>query len=73
MTRLFTLSRRAAASAAILLAAHGAYSADYGIPHLEAEEEAPVWFDLYGRPVDNPSSGIYIMIRAGKSQKIIIR
>ena len=43
-----------------------------GVDGIEApEEEAPVFFNLQGVRVAQPESGIYIMVKGGKSTKVI--
>lgn len=47
-----------------------------GIDDVEVSEDlnaAPVYYNLQGVRVNNPESGIYIVVKGGKSQKVVIR
>lgn len=43
-----------------------------GIGSIATDDAQPIFFDLMGRRVANPSSGIYIMKRGSKSVKVIL-
>lgn len=44
-----------------------------GVDDLAADTDAPLYFNLSGAPVANPSAGLYIRLQNGKATKVIIR
>lgn len=43
-----------------------------GVGRIDSDDADPVWYDLLGRRVDNPSGGIFIRVCGGKSEKCIL-
>ena len=44
-----------------------------GVDALAADNDAPLYYNLSGAPVANPSAGLYIRLQNGKATKVIIR
>lgn len=39
----------------------------------QENQESPVYFNLQGVRIDNPGPGVYVMVKAGKTSKVIIK
>lgn len=48
------------------------FSTDTGVAAVDANESAPVYYNLQGVRVENPSTGLYIVRKGTKTEKIIL-
>ena len=44
-----------------------------GIDTVETVEEAPIYYNMQGVRVDNPTSGLYIKVTGRKIEKVVVR
>lgn len=44
-----------------------------GVEEIEISDIKPAYFNLQGQKVENPAPGIYIVVRGGKSQKVLVK